>query len=246
MRTWPLVLALAACQNSGGDDYVVVPGGPGAFGGGTTGGNQIDASIDGNGDGGTTTQRVCLVNDLRQPGMCATTNITGLKVTLGSNTTTTAADGTFVLAKPIGDNLLWHVSGTTTTTPALQVETTVMPYSGQTSLPVVSVTVYDDLVHGNGIPAILDQQGSLVVELFHASAPLAGAKLTLNPTSGNATFYDSTSAATWNTNATGSFGVAWAPGVTVGTQMFTVVGTTTPTSAVIENQAITFVTQQVP
>ena len=252
MRTWPLVLALAACQNGGGDDYAVVPGGPGVFGGGTTGGTGIgDGGPDGNGDGGVTA-KVCLLTDLRKLMVCAPTDITGLTVKLGTTSTaTTGADGSFSIVKPPGTALTWHVSGMTTS--HLAVVTTAVPYAAQALIPVVGQLTYNDLLNSNSVPIIQDQQGSLVLELLRAGVPLVGAKVALAPVSDNNTEYDSNNPSTWNANgSTGAFGVVWAPGVRVTTttpQSFTVTpltGSQVTGSAAIENQAITFATQEVP
>jgi len=246
MRTWPLVLALAACHTGGGDDYAVVPGGPGVFGGGTTGGTTGSDGGTDDGDGGVS-QRVCLLTDLRQLKLCAATGAGGLRVTLGNVTATTADDGTFTLVPP-GGVLTWHVTTVMPTGP--QIVTTAMAYSGQLSVPAITTAVYDDLLHSNSVPIILDGQGSLVIHLTRAGASLPGAKATLAPVSANNTLYDSSSLLIWNANQTGTFGVVWAPGVTAGTEQFTIIpqtgATVGPVSATIENQAITFVTQEVP
>ncbi len=241
MRMWPVLFALAACNSGAGDDYAVIPGGGNTLTGGSNGGSR-DAAVGDGGDGSMPTGRVCLMTDLRTPTLnCSTTMAGGLTVTLGSQTAMTAADGSFSLVPPIGNLLVWHVRGTLLVTSAI-------PYSGQTVLPAITDAAYNDLLQSNSVTMVQPGQGSLVMQVVRNSVALAGAKMAL--TSQNNILYDANDATQWNQNTTtGTRGVIWAPGVAAGTLSYTItpaVGNKLTGTVAIEDQTITFVTQEVP
>src|ERR1043165_3884112 len=78
------------------DDVEMFPIGPGGFGpgGGTT---PDPPGVDGKGGAPTINVRVCLINDPRKPTEWPASGADGLTVTLGTETATTAADGSFTI-----------------------------------------------------------------------------------------------------------------------------------------------------
>src|SRR5436190_17636345 len=129
------VLALAAACGEDGSDFPIAGGG----GGGKGGSSMPDAGDDG--DASTViTGRVCLISDPRAlTSPCADTGADALTVSLGTETTTTATNGAFVITRPTGTNLIWFVSGT-------GIESSALPLSAGTTVPAIASTVYGDML----------------------------------------------------------------------------------------------------
>jgi hypothetical protein len=247
-----LLVLVAACHSNAGDDYPIGPGGDGPSvgshpgGGGAGDGGTGDGGA-GDGDAGAPLQgRVCLLTDLRQIGnlaRCATTGAGGLSVTLGTRSATTAGDGRFTIFAPLGAGFTWHVTGLNAITRSA------MPFGTDNTIPAISETRYNDLVLLNGAE-VTDLQGSIVVRVVSGAAAVPGITAATNDATG-ATLYDSPSSAeNWAPNATDAAGIAWLPGVNVPVparpvsvvlkQLTTTVATL---SVAVEDQTITFVTQ---
>ncbi len=230
MRLVWFVVALAACQAAeerrnvlpgGDDDESVTPGGG-------------DASVpDGTaGDGAAIMGRVCLLADLRNLEGCASSGADGLMVTLGTQVATTAADGTFTMPAPSGSTLVWRVVGT-------GVVPSRMVFSAFPLIPVVPQTLYDDLLIANGV--ILNAgQGSVVARVVSQGLGVPGVTGTI--VTANQSFYDGSSASTWNQNSTGNQGVIWIPAVPTGSANLTlaVAGSMTSVPVDVDEGGITF------
>jgi hypothetical protein len=234
-----LVAALSAACGSSTDPRMVLPGGDD-----TTTGPGPDASTIGDGavgDGAGILGRVCVVADLRvlDTTGCAGSGVDGLTVTLGTDTATTAADGSFTIAQPSGTNLIWQVTG-----PGLV--TSLIPFSVSSLLPAVTQDFYDDLTISNGV-IVNPGEGSVVVRALDAAThqPVMGVTATVAPTATSDPFYDGATATAWNQNATGPQGITWIPGVTAGTAMVVLqnsAGTMVSAPLPIGDLAITFAT----
>ena len=232
-----VVLALAGCAAKTDNLPIGGGGGGGGAGGGGGGGAIPDAPNDGGGIAG----RVCLVSDPRNLVGCATTGADGLTVTLGTSMATTAADGTFSIAAPLGSSLTWHVSGT-------NLATSVMPYTAIAQIPALTLTTYQDLLSNTG--AVLSVgQGSVLARVVHAGAPLTAADATSNPAAAYPTAYDGASPSSWTSIGTGAFGTAFLAGINAGATTVSVTpsgGTAIDDTASVESGAITFLTFDVP
>jgi hypothetical protein len=236
------LVLVAGCDFVKDEDRAgTLPGGPGGVG--TPGpGGDVDAG-DPTGDGGLAlVARVCLTRDLRTPSSgCSLTGAGDLLVTLGTRTAITNPDGTFTIAVPAGSSLTWRVVGTDTIT-------SVMPFSADLVIPVISIDDYADLLTSNGA-ILVPQQGSAVVRVAANNVLLSGALVTTDPPATFATLYDGASAAVWDTDGTGVFGAAWVAGLPVGPAALTATpagGGAQSVVTVIEDQAITFVTIEIP
>jgi hypothetical protein len=258
MKRAALALVLAACSTSSSNDFPPLPGTGGGgviVGGGGSGGTTGDAGVgDGAGDGGTPlTGRVCLVTDLRTPtATCDATKAGGLTVTLGTAgapgtaTTTTAADGSFTIAAPLGAGFTWHVTGGVNLVPS------VMLFGTETTIPAMLIDDYNNALLTIGLEAVDEGHGSVVVRAVNGLAPALGITAKLSPLADSDTFYDtdgSPKSPVWNNTSTQSTGVIWVPGVQlpgpVAITLGRTDGTTVPASATVERQSITFVTQDV-
>jgi len=243
-----LVVLLAACQAGAGDDYPPRPGGGGPviIGGGGGGGATGDAGVSdgGAGDAGVPVSgRVCVLSDMRQLTKCKDTGAGGLKVSLGTGIGTTNPDGTFSFVAPLGSHI-WHVTGPLITT-------SVMPLEIDKTIPVMSAEDYVGLLESNRGLMQDEQHGSVVVRVVNGTSPVAGVTATLSPIADSETLYDADNNPTvWNTTSTGSGGVVWVPSVPLSSSVTitsrTTGGQTGSTSAPVERQSITFVTQSVP
>lgn len=198
---------VAACSSS--NNYPVLGGGGGGMSGGRDAGGRIDAATDGAtdavpGDGGAIAGRVCLLTDLRDLTSCASTGASGLKVTLGTASATTADDGSFTLTKPAGTGLVWQVTGDT-------IVTSSMAFGAKATIPAATTTDYANLQGGNGVVAAAGQ-GAIMARITQAGSPLAGATASANPASQQYPVYYATDTQ-WTTTATGARGTAWLPGL---------------------------------
>jgi hypothetical protein len=239
MRIWLLAawLMLGAC----GDSVPNLPVNPCPGGGGGGGGGR-DASIDST-DGATLLAgKVCLLADPRDLTTCQATGAGGLTVAIDHNSATTADDGTFAIAQPVGTNLVWTVSGG-------NIVPSVMPAGTLAQIPAIDMTTYTTLQSNNGVLLNTDQ-GSILMRVSSSGTPLVGARVTSTPAPSFGPFYDGTNAQTWLQNGTGAQGTAWLPGITAGTASLDVTpsgGSATPIgSAPVAGQAITYVLADVP
>ena len=234
-----LLALFAACKTDNTNNPVI----PGGSGGGTGGGGSgtVDAPAT-TADAMTIAGRVCLASDARDLTACAGTGAGSLTVTLGTATATTNDDGTFAIAATQTTSATWHVTGSA-------LVTSVMPFGTVAQIPALTQATYGNLALANGIVPAGDQ-GALFARIVHAGAALANATATIAPPAQFVTYYDGSSAAMWNQNATGTHGVAWIPGASVGTATLTVEpmgGSAQMISAIpIENAALTFVVVDVP
>jgi hypothetical protein len=238
MKRLLLVVGLVACGNSG-DDFPVTPGGNGP------GGNHpgVDAAIDTSDSGATIAGRVCLIADPRVPTTgCAPTGASGLLVTLGLNTATTADDGSFQIQGTEATNAVWTVTGAT-------IVQTVEPFTGQVIIPAVLADSFTQLQSTNGI-LFITGAGDVIVRVVQNSTPVAGATASASNQDAYQTRYDPPSGDLWTTDLTGSLGIAWLPSVPAGTQTVTVqppaaAALITISNVPIVEGALTFVTADV-
>ena len=240
-----VLLLVAACQATPGDDYPIGPGGGGPIGGGPGGGDA--GTGDATDAGGIPLRgRVCMISDLRHPTVCDNTQRAGgLRVSLGTRTTTTSDDlGTFQINAPQGGGFTWHVENATDQ----RIVRTAMPFGTDNTIPVIDFERYAQLLETNSA-AVGSLQGSIVVRVVNGSASLRG--ITASLAGFEQVLYDGTSSVDWKiTVGTGDAGVVWLPGVTTLTPAGPVTvqvrppGTAvaTPVQATVEDQTITFVT----
>ncbi|MDB4955907.1 MAG: hypothetical protein JWO36_3476 [Myxococcales bacterium] len=236
------VLVLApACTTK--KDFDPIGGGSG--GGGPGGGSPDAARSDGAAlaiDANTFSGRVCLTSDPSNLTTCASAGAGGLTVRLGSGTTTTADDGSFVIAAQAGSSLVWVVTGGA-------IVTSYKPLT-DFQIPAIKAAAFDTLKMNNSI-VILPGQGSVMLSIIKNGAGLAGTKASANPPSTYEPRYDGTGTASWSQIATGPHGTAWAPGINVGGAAVTVTPpapsavVTTPSLPVFDG-AITFATVVIP
>lgn len=237
MRALWLLLLVSCAQ-----DRERAPTRPGGPGGGDTTPGMIDAP-DGTDDGSAVIAgRVCLVADLRLPTAgCAATGADNITVTLGTKTALTAVDGTFTIAVPSGSSLTWRATGAA-------IISSVMPFSVDFVIPAITVDNYGNLLITNGV-LLSPGQGSVIARVVQGATLTAGATASAQPTPQFATLYDGISPTAWQGTATATFGVAWVTGIPVGATTLTATPPSgNPQAAVIpvEDQAITFVTIEIP
>jgi hypothetical protein len=237
MKRLLLVVGLVACRNSD-ENFPVTPGG-GGHGGSVPG---ADASFD-VGDGGNFLGKVCLISDPRLPTSgCATTGAGGLIVSLGSNTATTADDGSFVIAATAATGAVWTVTGA-------NIVPTVAPFTALAVIPALLAVPFADLENANGVVPT-PGNGAVFVRVVQNSTAVAGATAIATNQLQYATLYDPASGLVWNANATGALGVAWLPGVLAGSQTVTVTPPAPAQPVVLSNVpivegALTFITAEV-
>jgi hypothetical protein len=239
-----VVMLVVGCAAK--EDFPIDPGGGGGGGGGSSG---SDAGIDAPNDAAidapnidapeaTITGHVCLVKDLRiLAAGCSTSAAGGLTVTLGSKTTTTNDTGAFIIDKPAGSSLTWHVTGSGLIKSAV-------PFSPSTTLPAILDADYATLLADN-LATVQPGQGSIVAKIVKGAPVVANATVSVNGEQGRQ-LYDANSTTTWAVDDTGPLGMAWLPGYGTGSRAVIVVppapDNAKSTSITIEDQAITFVT----
>jgi hypothetical protein len=225
MRARFAVFALLVACGDDGNMYPVGGGGnDGGFGFGD-GNKPVDAhlvdstqSIDGTPaavDAALLMGRVCLANDPRALHTCASTGAGGLTVRLGSNVTTTNADGTFTIPATTGT---WRVTGS-------NIVTSIMNLADY-EIPAITRTSYDAMIAGSLTSGMLNPgEGAIMVQAIHDGHGQAGATASSTPTSQYVPRYDSASQTVWSTDATtgtGTNGTIWLAGIDVGTASVTV------------------------
>jgi hypothetical protein len=222
MKRIACVLFLAACANSGGDDYPVngVGGGPvGGVGGGGGGGNLLRG-------------RVCLLGDLISGGNCSNSGAGGLTVSMGGNAATTGADGSFAITPPAaGTAPSFVVSGPgmvpSVSTPAPNATGTIE----DVSLPIIRQDLFSRMMSTNGVVPVTGS-GSIVSTIVRGGTPVSGVTGVSTPSPAFGPFFDGTTPTAWTLNGTGARGVVWFPGVSVGpaSVTFTDAATTSETT----------------
>jgi len=230
--TWALLFLLVAC--SGSDDYPPE--------GGNRDARPPDSPTDAPPDMAppvTVTGTVCTVADLRQLADCAASGTGGLTVSIGGVSTTTNANGSFKIDKPAAANE-WKISGTGFITSIIPFD----PDDDVRRLPVVVDTVYTGLLASNAVTLAAGQGSVLASVVDGGGAPLPDATAVVNKSGATKSFYDGADKDMWDTDATGSNGIAWLPNSPTGGQTVLVTTTGAPKSFAVNvvDQAITFVT----
>jgi len=198
------------CSEESTNGFPIMPGGGGQGGVGT-----VDAGVEA--DGGMSsmlTGRVCLLSDARQPSSCAGSGADGFTVTLGSQTATTASDGSFTMTRPSGTGLVWKVSGT-------GIEPSAMRLSSGTTIPAIQSLLYGDMIAAmNAVVSV--ETGAIIARLTKANAAITDAVVVASPTPDSETYYDGLGVTDWDFDSTGSFGVVWISSIASGTASLTV------------------------
>jgi hypothetical protein len=223
------VLALAAC--SGEEPYPSRPPGGGGGGGGTGGG--VDAAP-GQPDAGQAriAGTVCQLADIRVPGLC--TPREGVTVTRrgSTDTTVTAADGSFSL--PGG------AASTTVVLLASDQLRTIFPAaasldldadgSGAVTIPVVAQALMQSFYDINGLPSHPPEKGIVAVVVGDGQGPLEN--ITLSSLGGVSPYYAVGSASTFApTGPTDASGFAvWFDATPGDDQTFTTTKLNVPTT----------------
>ncbi len=239
-RVW-LLAVLAACRPTSADDeFPVSPGGPTGIGSTIDGAVAIDAASS---DAITSTiiGRVCLVRDLRATASCAATGAGNITVTLGHSVTITSDSGAFTIQTPSGTNLVWRAAGS-------GFITSVMAFGPSPVIPIISDVDYIDLALANGIELPADA-GSIVANVVRNGLAVSGATIAVAPLAQFPTKYDGPTASAWTELATGATGTAWIAGAVLGAATLTVSpasGTGANVTVPVEDQAITYVTLDLP
>jgi len=239
MRRTLLLAILTACNSSDGGDYPVEPGGPNPSGTG----KPLDAApIDAADPDASAmlTARMCLVSDLRGLA-CAATGAAGITVTLGTQMATTLENGSFTMTTPSGSNLVWRAS-------RLGVISTVMAFGPSKTIPIIGDQDYIDLQNANSV-TLVPGEGSIVARIVRNNVAVSGAVATVAPIAQFATKYDGPTSSAWTELATSTAGTTWIPGAQLGTNVVTATPTTGAAameSVLVEDQAITYVTIDLP
>ncbi|MDQ3341307.1 MAG: hypothetical protein M4D80_39640 [Myxococcota bacterium] len=236
----PLLLSiLAACNPSDGGEFPVEPGGPNPGGMG----KMLDAApIDAAEPDASAelTGRVCLVSDLRGLA-CAATGAAGITVTLGTQTATTLANGSFTMMTPSGSNLVWRASRN-------DLITSVMAFGPSKTIPIIGDQDYIDLQNANSVTLVAGE-GSIVARIVRNNVAVSGAVVAISPVAQFAAKYDGLTSSAWTELSTSAAGTVWIPGAGLGANVVTATppsGTPAMEAVVVEDQAITYVTIDLP
>lgn len=191
MKLLCAALALAACVDGDDDRFPVLPG---AGNPGTDIPTPGTERIVGN---------VCMAEDLIIRAPCVGA-VGGLTVSLGGFTTTTFADGSFVIERPTGSELLFEVSGPGAIT-------TTTPFSpSTTTLPVVDADVWAAMLASNEVflpPGV----GSILGTVVREGVPVRGVTVVATPTGIAGPFFDTETG--FGLDRTGARGVFLVPGI---------------------------------
>lgn len=191
-----LLMLLVGCTEADGPKYeVATPGGTGTTGGGGT----STAKISG---------RVCVLADPQLLGACSLTGASGLTVTHGSMTTTTANDGSFEIEPDPSapSNAPLGVTGT-------NIVASQASLAGSNIVPVMSNDLYNQMVLATGITLESDS-GAIIANVSNPNGQAAGITAVSNPLGTSGPFFDATGESPWSLDATGTRGVAFFPNVT--------------------------------
>lgn len=247
MKLALLALGLVAACRASADDYPLGPGGSGGGGGRGVDAGLGDTGADADGDAGVQlTGRVCAITDLRTPTVCGTANVSGLTVSIGTTRTATPnARGDFTISAPLGP-FVWRVSGN-------NFNTSIIPVSGDNTLPVISDVLYMELLAANHVVRPAEELTSAVVRVVQGgTTPVVSVVATSNPATADLPLYDDNDVLIWRSDnrGTGTNGSVWLPDLPVasgGTGEVTVTlqppqGAAVSPKVPIVDQAITFVT----
>jgi hypothetical protein len=201
----PLLGAVLGCKEDGGSRFPIMPGN----GGQGSAMDMADAAVEGDASTTELTGRVCLLSDARDPSTCAATGANGFTVTLGTQTVTTGADGSFTMMRPSGTGLVWFVSGT-------GIEPSAMRLASGTTIPAISSLLYGDMIAGMSAIVSTDT-GAVIARLQRGGDPLTGAVAIPSPVPDSETYYDGAGVTAWDFDATGPFGVVWISAIAPGT-----------------------------
>jgi hypothetical protein len=231
-------LGLVGCE--GGRDYPITTGGDDHPINPMADGRPADGIV---GDGAMSVGRVCVISDLRTPAAgCRITGAANITVKLGTATTLTADDGSFMIVAPSGSGLAWRTSGT-------NLVPSVIPLTTSNVLPMISDIDYLALQNSNSV-IINSGQGSAVLYVSRADMPVPGATTAVSPQLPPfGSLGDRANATNWVLGETGPKGVSWTPGLTAGPTTLTVtppVGDAAMITVPIEDGAITFATLVIP
>lgn len=238
MKRVAVLVLLAACSK----ESEMLPIDPGGGGTGTGSGFRPDASMQGGDASPFITGRVCFVlANLRNPTTCSS-DAGEFTVRLGSAMTQTAADGTFTLMRPANTTgLVWLVSRGDAITSAIK-------FGGTTTLPALDAIAYQEMIAAMQ-PVIADGDGALIVRTTKAGVAVTGATVDTVPPPTSAVYYDGASDVAWETDATGTIGVAWIPSQPVGSANITITAgqaMTTSNAQPVFSDTITFVFAEIP
>jgi hypothetical protein len=162
------------------------------------------------GDASTTIAgRVCLLGDPRSLTSCANSGADGITVALGDKTATTVANGSFVIDRPTGSNLIWRVSGT-------GIEPSALLLGSSTTIPVLDSLVYDDMLAATNA-IVAGGNGAIIVRVATGTMPVAGITAVASPLPDSDVYYDGASITAWEFDGTGAAGIAWIPSLQAGT-----------------------------
>jgi hypothetical protein len=252
MKRAALALVLAACSSSSNDFPPLQEGSPpgGTTGTGGSGGTVGDGGLGGGGnDGGSVISgRVCIVKDLRTPTVCDPNGDASIvQVTLGTRTPTVAParTGEFTIVAPLSSAPVWRVTGR-------NFVASVMPFGPDNTIPIVPDTLYLEMLGMNNITLLPEGQGSVLARVVSGVAPIANVSAATTLTSNNIIpLYDTKDGLVWSvTGPTLANGTIWFPGVQVTTAGLITFqpqgGTTVSTPVNVEDQAITFISQDLP
>lgn len=247
MRQLALLVAIAACKQTAGDDYPVDPNNnANQDGTNDAASGAHDAAVPVDGTAAMISARVCVLTDPRDLTSCRNTGTGALRVTLGTSMATTDDSGAFTIATPTGTNLVWRVSGT-------GLQPSVMQYGPSLTIPALLAADYNSLEVGNGVQVQTADQGEIFVHVVRAGASVTGAHGASAPSPFYGVLYDTNIAAVWNINAsvgTGAHGMLWYPATPIGTATISVTpmgGTAVMTpNVLVESQAITYLSVTVP
>jgi hypothetical protein len=237
MKRVLLLATLTACPTSSGDDFPVEPGGPGPGGIGMMRDAALVDAFDPDAMQ-TIAGRVCLVTDLRALSTCAPIGAGNITVTLGTRSATTSDSGAFTIVKPAGTNLVWRASGA-------GIVSSVVPFGPSTLIPAIGDVDYIDLQNANGV-VVIGGEGSIVARIVRNTTAQANVVVGVSPVAAYAPKYDGPTALAWREISTGAAGVAWIAGTELGTNVLTATPGPGPLSVLVEDQAITYVTVELP
>jgi hypothetical protein len=187
-----------------------------------------------------------VITDLQHPTVCDGGNADKVTVSIGTTRTATPnARGDFTINAPLGP-FLWRVSGT-------NFNTSIIPVSGDNTLPVVSDVLYMEMLEANHVVRSAEEVTSAVVRVVQGGTmPVVSVLATSNPATADLPLYDANDVLIWRSDnlGTGTNGSVWLPDLPIvsgGTGAVTVTlkppqGATVSTVVPLVDQAITFVT----
>jgi hypothetical protein len=243
MRTFVLVMALAACGGGGDDglEYDIDPGGDDTTGSSS----RRDAAVEIEDGAATVSGRVCLAADSRAVTTCAPSGADGLTVSVGTSQATTASDGSFVIASPTGSNLVWRVTGNGIYPSAMRFS------AAATTIPAIGTNLYSDMLAATDA-TVATGDGAIIARITDANVPVAGLVAASTPTSISGLYFDGSTSVDWQLDQqTGPFGAIWVPSIQTGTAALTIDNGTFTVPPTIANipvltDTITFVLYELP